>query len=209
MRTKGDRTQEASMSDQYQRVGSTAATIVVTGEGKNKVTDIHIASVGDSRVVLSRNGDAIQLTTDHKASVPEETDRIRDAGGVVDRQGRLNGTLALSRAFGDIMHKGYEIEKIDKAGADGETSDDETFAQGPLSPIPTYQHVRIQSNDEFVILFSDGLADCLNNQQIVNFIRRQLNESADADLAARMLVKKAIELGAVDNLTCVVVTLHN
>ena len=65
------------------------------------------AWAGDSRVVLStKDGVAVELSKDHKASRPDEKKRVQAAGGSVDSKGRVGGHLAVSRAFGDIMHKG-------------------------------------------------------------------------------------------------------
>merc|ERR1712137_1319031 len=71
-----------------------------------------VAWVGDSRAVLSRRGRAICLTNDHKASRDDEKSRVRKAGGTVDRSGRVGGTLAVSRSFGDFMHKGFSTRDL-------------------------------------------------------------------------------------------------
>ena len=49
---------------------------------------------------MSSNGVAVRMSYDHKASDPAEIERVKNQGGkVVD--GRVGGTLALTRAFGD------------------------------------------------------------------------------------------------------------
>lgn len=60
-----------------------------------------VANIGDSRAVLSRDDTAVPLSTDHKPDVPTEKNRIEKAGGFV-KLGRVNGTLSLSRSFGDF-----------------------------------------------------------------------------------------------------------
>ena len=57
--------------------GTTAAVAVVNGR------TVLVGNVGDSRVVLSRNGTAVNLTVDHKADRPDEVARISNAGGFV------------------------------------------------------------------------------------------------------------------------------
>ena len=47
---------------------------------------------------------AIDLTIDRKASDPEEVARIAESGGFV-ANGRVQGTLAVSRALGDSQLK--------------------------------------------------------------------------------------------------------
>ncbi len=83
------------------RSGSTSVTCVIRSVGEKRV--LHTANVGDSRAVLCRGGKAVRLTIDHKASLPEEAKRIRDAGGFIGRNKRVNGVLAISRALGDHM----------------------------------------------------------------------------------------------------------
>lgn len=64
--------------------------------------------------MLSRNGHALQLTRDCKASRPDETARIVAAGGFVSN-GRVRGALAVSRALGDAQYKagGQELVTSD------------------------------------------------------------------------------------------------
>jgi len=63
------------------------------------------ANVGDSRAVLSRKGEAVQLTTDHEPNTERKRDSINEKGGYVSELPgdvpRVNGQLAVSRAFGD------------------------------------------------------------------------------------------------------------
>lgn len=61
--------------------GSTAATCVIRTEGGRTV--LYCANVGDSRVVLCRNGAPVRLTKDHRARDPEEVARIKGEGGFV------------------------------------------------------------------------------------------------------------------------------
>ncbi|XP_024394745.1 protein phosphatase 2C 57 isoform X2 [Physcomitrium patens] len=83
--------------------GSTATVLFVRS---NRFV---VAHVGDSRAVLSRNGIAQNLTSDHRPFGRDkksflEIKRIQEAGGWVSH-GRVCGTLSVSRAFGDIPFK--------------------------------------------------------------------------------------------------------
>jgi protein phosphatase PTC1 len=60
------------------RSGTTSVTCVIRKEGSKRM--LFTANVGDSRCILVRDGKAIRLTIDHKASLPEEAKRITDAG---------------------------------------------------------------------------------------------------------------------------------
>lgn len=66
-------------------------------------TNLTVAHVGDTRAVLVfSDGDALRLTseTDHKASDTHEVERVERLGGSVFDD-RVNGYLAIGRAFGD------------------------------------------------------------------------------------------------------------
>jgi serine/threonine protein phosphatase PrpC len=77
------------------RAGTTAVVLLIT---KSRY---YVANIGDSRAVLSRSDSAVPLSTDHKPELPSEKNRIEKAGGYV-KQGRVNGTLSLSRSFADF-----------------------------------------------------------------------------------------------------------
>ena len=64
-------------------------------------TEIICANAGDSRAVLSSGNNAIGLSEDHKPDNTDEEKRIRSAGHTVE-DARVDGNLALSRAFGDF-----------------------------------------------------------------------------------------------------------
>ena len=79
--------------------GCTAVSALVRGD------QLAVANAGDSRAVLCRkNGRALPLTRDHKPTEEPELGRILAAGGFV-ADGRVNGSLNLSRALGDAEHK--------------------------------------------------------------------------------------------------------
>jgi Leucine-rich repeat (LRR) protein/serine/threonine protein phosphatase PrpC len=63
---------------------------------------LYVANVGDARCVLCTEGKGQRLSVDHTPKVAEEQQRVREAGGFVTSDGRVNGRLAVSRAFGDI-----------------------------------------------------------------------------------------------------------
>lgn len=82
--------------------GTCAVICLVVG---NKLITVNL---GDSRAILSRNGQVIQLSYDQKPQNPSEKERIEAAGGSVSND-RLLGKLAVSRAFGDFAYKVYMV----------------------------------------------------------------------------------------------------
>ncbi|KAH6660333.1 adenylate cyclase, ACY [Truncatella angustata] len=68
--------------------------------------ELYVANVGDCQAILIQSdGSHKMLTRRHDPAEPAERQRIRDAGGWVSRQGKLNDLLEVSRAFGyvDLM----------------------------------------------------------------------------------------------------------
>jgi len=62
---------------------------------------LYCANVGDSESFLFKTKEITELTRKHKPSDEEEEERIEEAGGEVNI-GRVEGTLAVSRTFGDF-----------------------------------------------------------------------------------------------------------
>lgn len=160
--------------------GATAVIAIV-----DQSDTVYIANVGDSRAVLCSGALAVDLTIDHKADESKERQRIEQAGGFV-HNGRLNGVLAISRAFGDIMHK--------------------TGQQFIATPDVTCH--KVSEQDEFIILASDGLFDGITSQQAVNFVRQKMKKHGDVQLAAQELVMKGLDLFGHDNITAVILCLN-
>jgi serine/threonine protein phosphatase PrpC len=63
----------------------------------------YIANTADTRAVLCRSGEALDLSIDRKASDPEEIARIAESGGFIVK-GRVQGSLAVSRALGVYVY---------------------------------------------------------------------------------------------------------
>lgn len=74
--------------------GTTAVVALIRGK------QLVVANAGDSRCVVSVGGRALDMSYDHKPEDYMELTRIRNAGGKVTLDGRVNGGLNLSRAIG-------------------------------------------------------------------------------------------------------------
>jgi serine/threonine protein phosphatase PrpC len=87
-----------SMQELKCHAGTTALVCIITK------TTLLVANLGDSRAVLShRNGTISPLTTDHKATLPAEIERVlRVPGAFIDSSGYVGGLLQVSRALGDL-----------------------------------------------------------------------------------------------------------
>ena len=102
-------------NDTLQYQGSTAVAVLIhekhggnskTKTCKRKHRTLLSANVGDSRAVLSRNGNAVDLTRDHKPNNDQEKSRILAMGETIewDRVSKVHRVrnLSLSRAIGEI-----------------------------------------------------------------------------------------------------------
>eukprot|EP00252_Welwitschia_mirabilis_P012762 TRINITY_DN28230_c0_g1_i4.p1 TRINITY_DN28230_c0_g1~~TRINITY_DN28230_c0_g1_i4.p1 ORF type:complete len:236 (+),score=55.12 TRINITY_DN28230_c0_g1_i4:220-927(+) len=156
------------------RGGSTAVTAILVDGQK-----LLVANVGDSRAVLSKNGKAIQLSVDHEPS--RERGSIENRGGFVSNipgdVPRVNGQLAVSRAFGDRSLKTH------------------------LRSDPDVIEQDIDSETQFLILASDGLWKVMENQEAVDFLSKIKNPQ----MAAKQLTTEALKRESKDDISCIVV----
>ncbi|KAH7306643.1 hypothetical protein KP509_22G023500 [Ceratopteris richardii] len=154
--------------------GSTALTAIVID-----CASVYIANVGDSRAVLCRAGIANPLTVDHDPI--SERSSVQSKGGFVTvfpgDVPRVNGQLAVARAFGDKNLKAH------------------------LRSDPDVYCLLIQKTDEFLILASDGLWKVIENQAAVDLVKR----TKDAKAAAKQLVDYAIRQNSKDDISCIVI----
>mmetsp|Transcript_22595 Transcript_22595/g.31835 ORF Transcript_22595/g.31835 Transcript_22595/m.31835 type:complete len:422 (+) Transcript_22595:86-1351(+) len=183
------------------RSGSTSVTCVVA-KTANGGSVLHTANVGDSRAILIRNGKAVRLTIDHKASLPEEAKRIVDAGGFIGRNKRVNGVLAISRALGDHMLKENDV----------------------VSAVPHTSETVLTNADSHLILACDGVWDVLSDQEAADLVLRHIHMYSEErrketgaalgpgeDLnevlrkASHALAQEALDRRSLDNITAMVV----
>lgn len=161
--------------------GSTACVGIHTLDKSNK-NCLWIVNVGDSRAVLcNKNGEALQLSVDHKPNLPEEKKRIEHLGGKITYDGsdwRIK-TLSLSRAFGDLDCCPY------------------------VTHLPNIYKYKIDSKDKFIILACDGLWDALSNQAAVEFIRDLQFKSFQGNYA-KELANYGLLKGSYDNITVII-----
>lgn len=155
--------------------------------------DIICGNIGDSRAILVRNHTAVALSEDHKPTNPEESRRIRAAGGEVILD-RVNGDLAVSRALGDFSFK---------------TRSDLPPIQQLISPEPEFKIIpRNNEVDEFLVIACDGVWDVMDNNDVAQYVCEKYAEGVtDTGKLSELLIDRALELNSRDNLSAIVVTL--
>jgi len=180
--------------------GATAITVLLRNERIKNSHEIkrviHCANVGDTRGVLVVKGVAHRLSKDHKATDPDEKKRIEKSGGFVARCARVNGILAVSRAFGDHMLK------------------------PPVSVKPYYTRHEIDQNTPFLVLACDGLWDVMEDQEVVDYVGARVKEELGGPIVPEVhkeklqllvnkiiaeLISTAIKKGSEDNISILIV----
>eukprot|EP01046_Picozoa_sp_COSAG06_P060400 COSAG06_NODE_12836_length_1322_cov_4.421096_2_plen_313_part_01 len=116
--------------------GATAVTAVITkgpqsGGGGGSSRWLHLANVGDSAALLcvanprskdiDMQWETQRLHQTHRPSTPSERCRVMSTGGFILR-GRLNGTLAVTRAFGNHGHVSSVGSVSSAAAGEGESN---------------------------------------------------------------------------------------
>mmetsp|Transcript_18679 Transcript_18679/g.33749 ORF Transcript_18679/g.33749 Transcript_18679/m.33749 type:complete len:404 (+) Transcript_18679:93-1304(+) len=166
----------------FSLMGSTAIVAVLdcTDESKSVPRRLTVANCGDSRAVLCRRGQCIDLSEDHKPERPCEEDRIRRAGGHVVRAGvchRIDGWgLNLSRALGDFHYK---------------ARDDLPPDQQKVIAVPEILTLELTAEDEFLVLGCDGIFELLSSQKVVDTVRKQFREGKSTTEVVEHLLDQA------------------
>ncbi|KAF6257407.1 phosphatase 2C-like domain-containing protein [Scenedesmus sp. NREL 46B-D3] len=197
------------------KCGATAVNALMF-TGADGSSQLLTANVGDARILLIRNGEAVELTEEHVPDKESERVRIernnpnpklpmvRYIGGTW----RVGGLLALSRAFGDAYLKGsLQFEGI-TAGGDGYSSG---FG---LVATPYTTLTRLTPQDSYLVLASDGLfaeearggGGGLDNDGVAELCRAA-GANADCSKLAETLARTAVKVGSTDDVTVVVMRL--
>ncbi|OVA20672.1 Protein kinase domain [Macleaya cordata] len=159
--------------------GCCANTALIVG---NK---LFVANAGDCRTILCRGGHSFPLSKDHIASSLEERERVIRAGGqvkwLVDTWRVGSAALQVTRSIGD---------------------DD---LKPAVTAEPEITETILTSEDEFLVMASDGLWDVVNNEEVISIIRDTVKEPG---MCSKRLATEAAERGSKDNITVIVVFLR-
>ena len=146
----------------------------------------YVINLGDSRAVIGGklidNIFAIQMSIDHKPSLPEEMERIKKSGGEVKNMAEGGGPmrvyklndpnpgLAVARSLGDCY--GHECG---------------------VSEEPQVSYRILEETDEFIVMGSDGIWDVMNSVEIVGYIFERTTDKVnrvDKDKIAEEVVEE-------------------
>jgi serine/threonine protein phosphatase PrpC len=170
-----------------ERSGSTGIVVLLTP------SHIICANTGDSRAVLRRHGNVLPLSFDHKPTDTAERRRILAAGGVVKGK-RVDGDLAVSRAFGDFVYKQDKSLSIEKQR---------------VAVVPDLLvYPRDMAGDEFILVACDGIWDVASNKQCTEFVQSLLSEGEiDLGFICEEAIDTCLDRNSRDNMTLMMIGL--
>lgn len=154
--------------------GSTATIVLIA---RDRLT---AAWVGDSRALLVTAADCHVLTPDHRIGRLDERWRVVAAGAHIDPP--------------YVMHpfsgQGLMVTR---------TLGDQALREIGIVPVPEVTERRLTGHEVAVVLASDGLWDCVDDEEAADAVR-----SAAPDVAAARLVALVAEREGRDNVTVLV-----
>ncbi|XP_042302894.1 protein phosphatase 1G [Sceloporus undulatus] len=187
--------------DGKEKPGSDSGTTAVVALIRGK--QLIVANAGDSRCVVSESGKAVDMSYDHKPEDEVELARIKNAGGKVTMDGRVNGGLNLSRAIGDHFYKRNKNLPPEEQ---------------MISALPDIKVLTINDDHDFMVIACDGIWNVMSSQEVVDFIQSKIAQKGE-DGELRLLSSIVEELldrclapdtsgdgTGCDNMTCILIS---
>ena len=168
-------------------LGQTGTLVHIKWESENDLV-VYSANVGDSRVSLISPEHIIRLSYDHRTTDEKEKKRILESGlEIIDD--RINGTLMLTRIFGNYEYKNEEDENDNKG----------LICEPFISKI----NIDLNIENQYLILASDGIWDTISEEDIQKIIQNNY----DTQQICSITIKRCLRNEAWDNLSIFAVKL--
>ncbi|KAM3932674.1 protein phosphatase 1G isoform 2-T2 [Leptodactylus fuscus] len=176
--------------------GTTAVVALIRGK------QLIVANAGDSRCVVSEGGKAVDMSYDHKPEDELELARIKNAGGKVTMDGRVNGGLNLSRAIGDHFYKRNRNLPPEEQ---------------MISALPDIKVLTLNEEHDFMVIACDGIWNVMSSQEVVDFIHERINQQDQSGEPGNLssIVEELLDQclapdtsgdgTGCDNMTCIIV----
>eukprot|EP00477_Mikrocytos_mackini_P001113 GAHX01001195.1.p1 GENE.GAHX01001195.1~~GAHX01001195.1.p1 ORF type:complete len:412 (-),score=115.24 GAHX01001195.1:33-1268(-) len=185
-----------TQNEPLEDVGSTMVLCLLEPNLSTKKIQLTVFNIGDSRAFMVKNNTTkiVPLTKDHKPTVKKETNRILEAGGIVEEE-RVDGCLALSRAFGDAIYKCDENLPMNEQKVIA-TADCTVF--------------EMEQNDKLYIT-CDGLFECLNYKQIEEFLKEKIELYKEENKTGILvdLLNHSLDAGSFDNMSAIMIEIKS
>ncbi|XP_051507009.1 protein phosphatase 1G-like isoform X1 [Myxocyprinus asiaticus] len=175
--------------------GTTAVVALIRGK------QLIVANAGDSRCVVSEKGKAVDMSYDHKPEDELELARIKNAGGKVTMDGRVNGGLNLSRAIGDHFYKRNKALPPEEQ---------------MISALPDVKVLTLNEDHEFMVIACDGIWNVMSSQEVVDFVNERLKTDSVENRPLSAIIEELLDHclapdtsgdgTGCDNMTCIIIT---
>ncbi|XP_016304986.1 protein phosphatase 1G-like [Sinocyclocheilus anshuiensis] len=175
--------------------GTTAVVALIRGK------QLIVANAGDSRCVVSEKGKAVDMSYDHKPEDELELTRIKNAGGKVTMDGRVNGGLNLSRAIGDHFYKRNKALPPEEQ---------------MISSLPDVKVLTLNEDHEFMVVACDGIWNVMSSQEVVDFVNERLKTEAGKNRPLSAIIEELLDHclapdtsgdgTGCDNMTCIIIS---
>lgn len=179
--------------------GSTAALLIVepAPHAPASSTYLTVAHLGDSRVVLGSRPtrELIAATKDHSPTEPRELRRIQSCSGgsVCERTSRINGSLQVARAFGNVAFK---------QDASQPPESQMVIAVPEVAHFVVDRRANAQGGDAgpqitFVVLCCDGIIEGFKTDEaLLDFVVRRWGDLEAAQKTDRSPEKPSVDASA-------------
>jgi serine/threonine protein phosphatase PrpC len=137
-------------------IGCTSNVVFIDKKKKK----VYVANAGDSRCVFGKNGEAKEMSVDHKPDCQVEIDRIEKSGSVIT-EGRVDGNLNLTRSLGDVKYKHREHL----------TPEEQAITANP----DTYEF-DLTNDIDFILMGCDGIWEKQSNEDAVKWVYEQIEK---------------------------------
>ncbi|TRY91538.1 hypothetical protein DNTS_004976 [Danionella cerebrum] len=175
--------------------GTTAVVALIRGK------QLIVANAGDSRCVVSEKGKALDMSYDHKPEDELELNRIKNAGGKITMDGRVNGGLNLSRAIGDHFYKRNKALPPEEQ---------------MISALPDVKVLTLNDDHDFMVIACDGIWNVLSSQEVVDFVEERLKNEDGKSKPLSTIIDELLDHclapdtsgdgTGCDNMTCIIIT---
>lgn len=119
---------------------------------------------------MGKNGQAVEMSIDHKPESQTEIDRITKSGSTIT-EGRVDGNLNLTRSLGDLKYKQREHLKPEEQA---------------ITANPDTYEFDLDQGVDFILMGCDGIWEKKSNEEAVSWIYEQISkykkEEKDVDI---------------------------
>lgn len=137
-------------------IGCTSNVVYINRDLKK----IFVANAGDSRCVMGKDGQAVEMSKDHKPESQTEIDRITKSGSTIT-DGRVDGNLNLTRSLGDLKYKQREHLKPEEQA---------------ITANPDTYEFELEKGIDFILMGCDGIWEKKSNEEAVAWVYEQIKK---------------------------------